>query len=119
MSNLPLIVVNAKEAPWEERPNERIGRPLFRKELFEEPETGMTVRLVRYPAGVINPRHTHPCGHGMYVLEGRLVTHEGTYEPGTFVWFPEGQVMEHGASPDGDAVVLFVTNKKFWINYVD
>ncbi len=77
------------------------------------------VRLVRYPAGVINPRHTHPCGHGMYVLEGTLVTHAGTFGPGTFVWFPEGEVMEHGASIEGDVTVLFVTNKAFRIDYVD
>jgi quercetin dioxygenase-like cupin family protein len=74
--------------------------------------------LVRYPAGVINPRHTHPCGHGMFVLEGELVTHRGAFGPGSFVWFPEGEVMEHGASPAGDVVVLFITNKAFRIDYV-
>src|SRR5947208_11685541 len=73
----------------------------------------MLVRLVRYPAGVINPEHTHPCGHGMYVLEGTLVTHNGAFGPGCFVWFPEGEVMEHGASADGDVVVVFVTNSRF------
>ena len=79
----------------------------------------MEVRLVRYPAGVVNVRHTHPCGHGMYVLEGTLVTHKGKFPPGTFVWFPEGEVMEHGASADRDVVVLFVTNKGFRIDYVE
>ena len=74
-------------------------------------ETGMEIRLVRYPAGVINPPHTHPCGHGMYVLEGTLVTHRGSFGPGSFVWFPEGEVMEHGASADGDVTVVFITNK--------
>ena len=95
------------------------GRALFRKELYTDPETGALIRLVRYPAGVINPRHTHPCGHGMYVLEGKLVTHVGTFGPGTFVWFPEGEVMEHGASSEGDVTVLFVTNKAFRIDYVE
>ena len=69
-------------------------------DLFSDPETGMMVRLVRYPAGVINPNHTHPCGHGMFVLEGNLVTHRGSFGPGSFVWFPEGEAMEHGASAD-------------------
>ena len=55
----------------------------------------------------------------MYVLEGTLVTHKGRFPPGTFVWFPEGEVMEHGASADGDVVVLFITNKGFRIDYVD
>jgi quercetin dioxygenase-like cupin family protein len=119
MNQSKLIVIDTRTMPWEERLNEKIGRALFRKELYSDPETGALIRLVRYPKGVINPRHTHPCGHGMYVLEGKLVTHVGTYGPGTFVWFPEGEVMEHGASSEGDVTVLFVTNKAFRIDYVE
>ena len=118
MNRTQITVVDTKAMPWDERFNERIGRALYRKELYTDRETGAEIRLVRYPAGVINPSHTHPCGHGMYVLEGRLVTHAGTYGPGTFVWFPEGEVMEHGASAEGDVVVVFVTNKPFRIDYV-
>ncbi|MBK9169930.1 MAG: cupin domain-containing protein [Bryobacterales bacterium] len=103
--------------PWEERVIEPTGDPVFRKELFADPDTGMQVRIVRYPAGILNPRHTHPCAHGMYVLEGTLVTHEGSYGPGTFVWFPEGPAMEHGASAESDVTVVFITNKPFAIHY--
>src|SRR5258708_5791697 len=110
-----LIVVDTNKIPWAERFNERIGRTLFRKELFTDRETAVKFRLVRYPAGVINPSHTHPCGHGMFVLEGTLVTHAGAFGPGTFVWFPEGEIMEHGASAEGDVTVVFITNKKFRI----
>ena len=110
-------VIDSNALPWEERFNEKIGAALYRKNLFIDPETGMEVRLVRYPAGNVNPRHTHPCGHGMFVLEGTLVTHEGTFGPGSFVWFPEGETMEHGASAEHDLVVLFITNKPFEIHY--
>jgi len=119
MSETNLIAINTHEMPWEERFNERIGKALFRKNLYTDQETGMEIRLVRYPAGIINPAHTHPCGHGMYVLEGTLVTHAGSYPPGSFVWFPEGETMEHGASADGDVVVVFITNKPFRIDYVE
>jgi quercetin dioxygenase-like cupin family protein len=111
--------IDTQQIPWEENFNAKIGRALFRKELFSDPETGMMVRLVRYPAGVINPSHTHPCGHGMYVLEGNLVTHNGVFGPGSFVWFPEGEIMEHGASAEGDVTVVFITNKPFRIDYVE
>lgn len=117
MKRSEFLAVNVNELPWEERYSQEIGAAIFRKEFFSDPETGMLVRLVRYPAGVINPRHTHPCGHGMYVLEGNLVTHKGTYPPGSFVWFPEGEVMEHGASAEGDVTVVFITNKPFRIDY--
>ena len=36
-----------------------------------------------------------------------------------FVWFPEGMRMEHGASAHTDVVVLFITNKKFDIRFVE
>jgi quercetin dioxygenase-like cupin family protein len=110
-------VIDANSLPWEERFNEKIGRSLYRKNLFTDPETGTEIRLVRYPAGIINPRHTHPCAHGMYVLEGTLVTHEGRFGAGSFVWFPEGETMEHGAAAEQDVIVLFITNKPFEIHY--
>lgn len=116
MSTEPLVL-DTTAMPWEERPNEQIGRSLFRKFLVDDPETGMGVRLVRYPAGVLNPWHTHPCAHGMYVLEGVLVTHLGKHGPGSFIWSPEGNVMQHGATAEGDVTVLFITNKRFDITY--
>lgn len=117
MQETTLIAIDSAALPWEQRPNEKIGRSLFRKNLIIDPDTGMEVRLVRYPAGIVNPSHTHPCAHGMYVLEGTLQTHDGQFGPGHFVWFPEGSVMEHGATADGDVTVLFITNKRFEIHY--
>jgi len=112
-----LLAIDTNQMPWEERPNEKIGRPTYRKNLMEDPDTGMEVRLVKYPAGIVNPLHTHPCAHGMYVLEGTLVTHDGSFGPGHFVWFAEGSLMEHGATATQDVVVLFITNKRFEIHY--
>lgn len=114
---MPITAIDTASLPWEERTNEHVRGKLYRKEFFSDPDTGMIVRLVKYPAGVINPRHTHPCAHGMYVLEGRLVTHAGTFGPGSFVWFPEGETMEHGATAEEDVTVLFITNKPFEIYY--
>ncbi len=111
-------VVNPSEIEWTEVLMEQIRRPLYVKLLLNEPETGMSVSLLRYPAGFINPHHTHPCGHGMYVLEGQLVTHRGEFGPGTFVWFPEGEPMQHGASSEADMIALFITNKPFSADYV-
>ena len=117
MTNQSPIVIDTNSMPWEERFNEHIGRALYRKNLVEDPETGMEVRLVRYPAGVINPRHTHPCAHGMFVLEGTLVMIDATLRLPPDVWFPEGTTMEHGASASGDTTVVFITNKRFEIHY--
>ena len=114
-----VIAIDPAAKPWEERFNEQAGKKLYRKDLYTDPDTGMEVRMVRYPAGFTNPLHVHPCAHGMYVLEGTLVTREGRFGPGHFVWFPEGNVMEHGATAEQDVTVLFITNKPFEIHYVD
>jgi quercetin dioxygenase-like cupin family protein len=116
--DLRLIAIDSNSLPWEERFNQHLGRTLYRKNLITDPETGMEIRLVRYPAGVINKLHTHPCAHGMYVLEGTLQTNEGPFGPGSFVWFPEGMRMEHGATAEADVTVVFITNKPFEIHYL-
>ena len=51
-------------------------------------------------------------------MDGTLVSHQGTHPAGSFVWFPEGGKMEHGASADGDCTFLFITNKPFGIQHV-
>jgi len=79
MTGREFFAVDASAMPWEEVFRENVGRPFHKKDLFTDAETEVEVALVRYPAGLINPNHTHPCGHGMYVLEGRLVTHKGVW----------------------------------------
>ncbi len=117
MSADTLEVFDANAMDWQERLVPQLGKALFAKPFVEDPETGVTVRLVKYPAGFTNTWHTHPHAHGMYVLDGTLVTHQGSFGPGHFVWFPEGMLMQHGATQDRDVTVLFITNRKFEINY--
>lgn len=118
MADPQITVIDTQAQPWEARFNETLGKTILRKNLITDPDTGMEVRLVRYPAGVTNTWHTHPCSHGIYVLQGTLVTHEGRFGPGTFVWFPEGLTMQHGATAEEDVTVLFITNRPFEIHYV-
>jgi quercetin dioxygenase-like cupin family protein len=117
MAELEPIVIDTIAQPWDALFNETLGRTLYRKNLLQDPDTGLEIRLTRYPAGFMNTWHTHPCAHGMYVLEGTLVTHVGSFGPGTFIWFPEGLEMEHGATAEGDVTMLFITNKPFAIHY--
>jgi len=119
MERPEMIGIDTTAMPWEERYQAVLGRSNFRKLLLQDPDTGMEIRLIRYPTGFMTTWHTHRCAHGMYVLEGTLVTHAGNYGPGGFVWFPEGMLMEHGAGAEGDVVALFITNKKFDIHFRD
>ena len=106
--------ININEIPWKGSDTNSYQT----KKILVDPETGMRLMVVRYPAGLVTAKHIHACSHGMYVLEGVLNTDKGSFPPHSFVWFPESEVMEHGASTDGDLVVLFLNNKPFDISYV-
>jgi anti-sigma factor ChrR (cupin superfamily) len=113
-----ISVVDTNTANWEGFPVDYIGASLEHIPLLDDPDTGMMVVKMVYRAGFTNPWHSHKCGHGFYVLEGTLQTHQGSYPPGSFVWFPEGGTMEHGATQDADCTFLFITNKPFDIHFV-
>jgi quercetin dioxygenase-like cupin family protein len=114
-----ITAVDTNTAPWEKFPIPAINTELDVQGLVDDPVTGMQVMKLIYRAGFTNPWHTHPCAHGIYVLDGTLTTHQGEYPAGSFVWFPEGGTMHHGASADGDCTILFITNKPFDIHYVE
>ncbi len=114
-----LTVVDTVTAAWEEFPVPEIDAVLDFIPLVADPDTGMQVFKMVYRAGFTNPWHTHPCAHGVYVLEGTLTTHQGDHPAGSFVWFPEGGTMHHGAGADADCTFLFITNKPFAISLVD
>src|SRR3954462_2783788 len=105
-------------APGELFPIEHIQANLEHVPLMSDPETGMTVLKMVYRAGFTNPWHSHPCAHGIYVLDGTLKTHQGQFRAGGFVWSPGGGIMKHAPTQDADCPFLFFTNKPFAIHYV-
>ena len=109
--------VDTNTVPWSLIPIPELDHHLPVKPLIEDSETGMSAIKIKYEAGFTNTWHTHTTGHGMYVLDGVLRTHKGSFGPGEFIWFPEGERMYHGASDENDAVFIFITNKKFDIHY--
>jgi quercetin dioxygenase-like cupin family protein len=114
---LELQSVDTTTMPWGELYIEQLKVGIPVKELISDPDTGMSVLKITYKAGFTNVWHRHNCAHGMYVLDGILKTHAGSFGPGSFVWFPEGMLMEHGATQDNDVTLLFITNKPFDIRY--
>jgi quercetin dioxygenase-like cupin family protein len=118
MKPVELTVIDTNSAGWQPFPIEYIKTSLEHIPLVDDQATGMSVLKMVYRAGFTNPWHSHPCAHGVYVLDGTLNTHQGQFPAGTFVWFPEGGVMEHGATQDEDCTFLFITNKPFDIHYV-
>jgi quercetin dioxygenase-like cupin family protein len=118
MNTQEILKIDVDAMEWEEEYNQAAGKSLYKKALIFNPDTGMSVTITKYPAGFINPKHHHHCAHGMYVLKGILHTSEGDYKPGSFLWFPEGSVMWHGATENEEVQIVFITNKKFDIHYL-
>ncbi|KAK4617239.1 uncharacterized protein CLAFUR5_05070 [Fulvia fulva] len=114
-----LSVVDTNLTAYELFPVPYINAQLEHNMLHNDGETGMMVLKMVCRAGFTNPWHSHFCGHGFFVLEGVLDIHKGQYGAGSWVWFPEGGLMYHGATKDQDVTFLFVTNKKFSIHFVD
>jgi quercetin dioxygenase-like cupin family protein len=102
--------------PWRHSTDAHVSYEM--KYLFKDESTHEVGMLLHYPAGQVNPAHVHSYGHGMYVLQGKLLTHRGTYGPGNFVWFPANEVVAHGAPPDEDVVVLFLRHEDMSIEHV-
>ncbi len=111
------IVSSIDTAEWVEEVNV-LGQPLSKQTLAVDPDTGTYVEHLIYHAGSFTKMHRHHCAHGIYVLKGTLVSTAGIFGPGSMVWFPEGCVMQHGASEKEDCEVLFICNKPFDIEYI-
>ncbi len=100
-------VKTVKDTEWIHKLND-FGKPLSKQRLAEDPDTGLYVEHIVYHAGTVTKRHTHSCAHGIYVLGGTLLCNDREYGPGTMIWFPQGAVMEHGATEKEDADILFI-----------
>jgi quercetin dioxygenase-like cupin family protein len=111
-------VFDSNAMDWDELYIDQLERGVPVKAFTADPDTGMSCLLIKYEAGFINPWHTHNCAHGIYVISGTLRSHKGEFPAGSFVWFPEGMEMYHGATDDADCVLLFVTNKPFDIHFM-
>ena len=117
-SNLvDVLSVDTSRLPWDVFTVPQTGAQIPVKVLLDDPDTGMQAFLMRYAAGFTNIWHTHPHAHGMWVIDGVLRSHQGEHGPGSFVWFPEGGWMEHGATEANDCTFVFITNKPFGIVY--
>ena len=82
------ITVNSDELDWVSSP----GGDVLRKRLHRvgTAESGQVTSIVRYPPGSEFPRHPHPGGEEILVLEGVFSDEHGDWPAGTYLLNPEG-----------------------------
>jgi len=92
--------VQVDELPWQATrfPGIQI------KVLMEDATTGLQTVLTRMAPGSTLTDHEHVELEQSWILEGRLVDHEGEVKAGNYVWRPAGS--RHSASAPEGALVL-------------
>ncbi len=103
------VVVEAlRDAPLEEAHPAWYPKPIRRRVLYHNPETGVRHILVRYPADLNAPAHHHNCAHTIVVLENEMMINDAVVGPGTYCHFPAGQTMLHTTTKDRDCLFLIM-----------
>lgn len=82
------IAINTDAMDWVSSP----GGEVLRKRLHHvgQAESGQVTSIVRYPPGSEFPRHPHPGGEEILVLEGVFSDEHGDWPAGTYLLNPEG-----------------------------
>jgi quercetin dioxygenase-like cupin family protein len=94
--------VDVESLPWKPTPYKGVEMKI----LMEDPETGLMTTLTRFAPGAELPLHEHTELEQSWVLQGRLVDHDGEVTAGNYVWRPRGS--RHVArAPEGALVLGF------------
>jgi anti-sigma factor ChrR (cupin superfamily) len=103
-----VVAVDTESMPWTPSPSCTVWRR--RVHLVGPPESGQVTSIVRYEPGATFPKHDHPNGEEILVLEGVFSDEHGDWPAGTYLLNPEG--FRH-APFSRDGCVLFVKLRQF------
>lgn len=113
------IYFDTKNLPWETIMDEHQEKQFQDMKLILNEDSGLLVNLSINPKGYYKAKHVHECSHGILVLKGTFKTDEGEFGPGTFIWYPEGTVMSHGATDREECIFLYIQDQKGELIYLD
>jgi hypothetical protein len=102
------LLVRAGDMDWTTSPAGGVERKRYHR--VGPPEAGQVTSLVRYLPGSRFPRHGHPEGEEILVLEGVFTDHRGDFPRGTWLASPEG--FEHAPSSERGCL-LFVKLRQY------
>jgi len=102
------VAVDTTQMKWTSSPSGSVWRK--RVHLVGPAESGQVTSVVRYEPNSTFPRHDHPDGEEIFVLEGVFSDEHGNWSAGTFLLNPEGFCHTPFSEP---GCVLFVKLRQF------
>jgi hypothetical protein len=88
-------VVDATAMKWQPVEIPGVPKGMLQKTLRDDQRTKTMSSLIRFPKGFRDPKHYHTtCGHGVYILKGKLQTPTGVLAAGMFLY--AGPKERHG-----------------------
>ena len=78
------------------------------KVFAEDLETGRTDALIEFPAGYVEPRHTHAASHSAFLLRGRWIVEGRELQPGSYFYGPAGEDQPHGPFESPEGTLIFI-----------
>ena len=84
-----------------------LGHGVQVKILYQDHETQHTDMLVKFPAGYVEPVHTHEASHSIMVLEGVQIANGEPMHAGDYVWASGPE--PHGPFEYPEGCIVFVS----------
>jgi hypothetical protein len=81
------VIVDTARQAWMASPSSKVWRKPLEREAAEH---GHTTSIVRFETGSSFPRHEHPRGEEILVLDGVFSDEHADYGPGTYIRNPPG-----------------------------
>jgi quercetin dioxygenase-like cupin family protein len=76
--------------------------------LHEDPDSGVELYVIEYPAGLKATWHRHSAAHAMLVLDGELEVNSEVIGAGSLARYPAGTPMHHAPARDASCRFLMI-----------
>ena len=103
------VVVDPETMEWSPCPDDLPPGAML-KVLSADEDTGAVAAVVKFPAGYVEPKHGHPCGHDIYIVQGALINTETgqATSKGMYFYAPAGDIHGPFRVPEDEDCIFFI-----------
>lgn len=97
--------IDAASIEWEDINIQRLPAGIEQTILYRDDATGRIDKIIKFPAGYVEPEHTHEAEHATMILDGRMLLHGHELTSGDYLFGPGGK--PHGPMRYPDGCIVF------------